>query len=718
MRLLSTVGAIAALVGSTLACDSCYGRSEPNAHVRQVKRMQPSAPNATSLPRSPLAWGQLNFLHTTDTHGWLEGHIKEKNYGADWGDYKSFVRRMRQKAERLDVDLLIVDTGDLHDGNGDSDAESPDGSLTNPIFEQVDFDVLTIGNHELYISDIAYLTADSFAKYYGGKYVSSNVQIFNNQTGQYQNIANQYRYFTTKHGIRIMAFGVLYDFTGNSNASKVTKAADMIQQPWFATAVNYTKPIDLFLLIGHNPLRTSSGSTLTTVQAAIRASRPDVPIQLFGGHSHVRDFAVYDEGATGLESGRYCETLGFLSMSGIKAPKYRGVENPAGVPNPSMKATVVSSTVSAPKTTTTLITREAAATTSVSGYSAPSSSGLDPFADLVYFRRYLDWNRLTFAYHAKGSQSKTFDTKKGEQVSASISSLRTELNLTKLYGCAPQTWCLSCAPFGSSGNIFTLLETALAATVVNKSRANIPRIILINTGGIRFDLVEGPFTFDDGFIVSPFRDGFQFFSEVPWANAKQILSITNTAAFSKRDAEPKSIPETLDWEARDISPRNLGFGPLTGGDNCVDASLHAHSEMLARRDANAKYRTNKQLKTRGLVTRQNLTLAPGYTTTDDFGSDGDDTIHSPIPHYPQPNNIQANASLPTDGSDPTAVDVIFLDYIATSDIIPALAMTGLNYTVSQVQQYLDPSFSTNTYLPAYAMMAPAWQLNVPNCPVG
>ena len=52
---------------------------------------------------------------------------------------------MQHTAGNLGVDLLLVDTGDLHDGNGDSDAESPDGSLTNPIFENVDYDVLTIG---------------------------------------------------------------------------------------------------------------------------------------------------------------------------------------------------------------------------------------------------------------------------------------------------------------------------------------------------------------------------------------------------------------------------------------------------------------------------------------------------------------------------------------------------------------------------------------------
>lgn len=47
----------------------------------------------------------------TDTHGWLEGHLTETNYGADWGDVVSFTARMRAKAKELGVDLLLVDTG-------------------------------------------------------------------------------------------------------------------------------------------------------------------------------------------------------------------------------------------------------------------------------------------------------------------------------------------------------------------------------------------------------------------------------------------------------------------------------------------------------------------------------------------------------------------------------------------------------------------------------
>lgn len=46
------------------------------------------------------------------THVFLqEGHLKEQNYGADWGDYVSFVKDMRAKAKAYNVDLLLVDTG-------------------------------------------------------------------------------------------------------------------------------------------------------------------------------------------------------------------------------------------------------------------------------------------------------------------------------------------------------------------------------------------------------------------------------------------------------------------------------------------------------------------------------------------------------------------------------------------------------------------------------
>ncbi|KAJ4355363.1 uncharacterized protein N0V89_003379 [Didymosphaeria variabile] len=667
--MLSRIITAAIATRAVLACDSCYGEPEHDVVLtRHVRRMQPDAQNATSGPKAPLEWGQINFLHTTDTHGWLEGHIKEQNYGADWGDFVSFTKGMKQKAKHLGVDLLLVDTGDLHDGAGLSDATKPNGNVSNAIFENIDYDLLTIGNHELYVTEIAYETFTNFSKVYGDKYLTSNVQISNPATGQWEYIGKKYRYFTTEQGLRIMAFGVLFDFTGNSNVSKVIKAAELVQQQWFLDAVNYTEPIDLFVVTGHNPVRRNdTSSTIGKVVDAIRKVHPDTPIQAFGGHSHIRDFAVYDTKATGLESGRYCETLGWLALSGIESSGY-GTMAPSGVPNPTRKP----------------IPPKANATSS----GASSSNGT---SDLLVARRYLDWNRLTFAYHAEGSQKyTTFDTAKGKNTTNEITSYRQSLNLTSLYGCAPQSYCQTCKPFLADGNLFGLLQTALSTVVINETRKDTPRLIIINTGSVRFDLAKGPFTYDDSFIVSPFDDAFQFIPDVPYSQASKVLGILNAGAFQKK---------------RDLSTADFNFAPvLADRDICIDPPL-THASGMAKR-SNAR-----------IIRRQAADPSPGYTTKDDFGTDGDDTIHKAIPRYSQPNDLQANASFPTDGSLPETVDLVFLDFIA-SYIVSALngADVGGNYSLSDVSYYLPKEFTTNSYLPAYAKVA--WQENVPDCPVG
>jgi len=38
---------------------------------------QPSAPSPIAAPLRDIKWGKLNFLHTTDIHGWWGGHLQE-----------------------------------------------------------------------------------------------------------------------------------------------------------------------------------------------------------------------------------------------------------------------------------------------------------------------------------------------------------------------------------------------------------------------------------------------------------------------------------------------------------------------------------------------------------------------------------------------------------------------------------------------------------------
>jgi hypothetical protein len=63
----------------------------------------------------------------------------------------------------------------------------------------------------------------------------------------------------------------------------------------------------------------------------------------------------------------------------------------------------------------------------------------------------------------------------------------------------------------------------MATIIVNPDRADKARYIYTNTGGIRFDMVKGPFTYDDNFIVSPFRDAFFYVPDVPYDIASTLL---------------------------------------------------------------------------------------------------------------------------------------------------------------------------------------------------
>ncbi|KAI0379842.1 Metallo-dependent phosphatase-like protein [Hypomontagnella monticulosa] len=650
MRFLNSVSAlgIACSVRTSLACSSCYGPTNHVEHVRHVKRMQPDAINATYGPTRALEWGQLNFLHTTDTHGWLEGHLKEGNYGADWGDFVSFTTRFKHQAGNMGVDLLVVDTGDLHDGAGLSDATTPDAEISMKVFDKVEYDLLTIGNHELYLADVAYQTLDEISTYWGDKYLTSNVQILNRQTKEWQYIGKTHRYFVTQHGLRVMAFGVLFDFTGNTNVSKVIPAKTMVTQQWFLDAINTPEPVDVFVVLGHNPARASDRtSTFPVVFNAIRAVHPDTPIQFLGGHSHIRDFAVFDSSSTSLESGRYCETLGWVSMSGFdsKNSGYIGIQpGPAGVPNPSRKAT---------------------------------QNSTSPF---VYSRRYLDWNRRTFEYHAATWYDHSFDYNSGLAVSAEVTKYREQLKLGQVYGCVPQDYCMTCAPFNSSGNIFPVLSDALSVAVVNESRQDIPRYIIANTGSVRFDMYKGPFTYDDKFIVSPFLDIFLYIPEVPYALASKLLDSLNNAGASQK--------------------RDLGAMPIER-DTCVDP---LPSRFGAKRGEHHGLPE--------ITRRQVVDLVPGYTTKDDFGTDGDDTAHSAITHYEIPDFFQGTGGF-DDSGVADVVDVVFVDFIE-SDV---LAILGSNYSSSDVSYYIDANFTTQDYLPLYVTKSEAFQAGLPNCTV-
>ncbi|GAV99245.1 vacuolar protein [Lentinula edodes] len=463
------------------ACSDEHAHDHSHAHQ---KRLFPQT--QLTKPTRPLEWGELNIIHTTDTHGWLLGHqhasFPEPNYSGDLGDFASFVQHMKQLAIEKDVDLLLVDSGDLHDGTGLSDgfpAGGIDAHDANQFIKQLPYDIMAIGNHELYDYINTWDMYTNFVPALDGKYLSSNVNITvfdaNNNTIDVP-VGNRFRKFTTRKGRKITSLGVLYDFTGNDVNTTVQSVADMVKEQWFAEAI--AEEPDVFLLVGHMPV---SRDDWPTVFNAVRAVHAETPIIILGGHSHIRDCNQPDGRSMALESGRYMETIGWLSAN------------------------------------------------------LGSSSDVNAKNNISFSRRYLDQNRVTYKYHSQQSNN-SFDTREGQNITQGLLDLGVKYDLSMLFGIAPQDFTISRDPYPSNGSSLTLFinEAAPYSLTLNNTRANISNIMITNSGSQRFDIYSGTFDKNDQISASPFTDAFMFIKDLPLGVAQEVLPALNAAGADER----------------------------------------------------------------------------------------------------------------------------------------------------------------------------------------
>lgn len=575
-----------------------------------ARAMQPSAAKPVAAPMRDLQWAQLNFLHTTDTHGWHGGHLQESQYSADWGDYVSFTHHMRNKADEQSVDLLVVDTGDRVEGNGLYDASRPKGQYTYDIFKEQDVDIICTGNHELYLDDTATREWNQTVPNFKDNYLASNLDYIDPKTGEAVPMAPRYKKFQTKNQkLNVVAFGFLFDFTGNANNTIVQPVSKTIKEEWFQNAIR-EKP-DVFVVIGHIGLRMDE---IKQIYNEIRKQNWFTPLAFFAGHAHVRDAISLDAKTFGIASGRYFETIGWMSIDGI-AKKSKEVE-----------------------------------TTAVS-----------------FNRRYID-NNLLGLYHHTGLNESTFPTEHGRNVSELIAKARTALDLDQKFGCAPQDYWMARTKYPSNDSVFTLLDQQVLPDIIAKeSRKDIPRLAIINTGAIRFDIFKGPFTLDTTYIVSPFQSKMAYIPDVPYSAAKKVLPLLNSEG---------QILDQPAFDARMMGPPEQWL--IT--EDIVYTTPTPVEHMLQGGDQ----------KTLGDA-QDDPDLVGGYTTKDDIGTDGDDAVHAPINFHTQPNCIQAKIGMPAEG-EPETVDLVFTDFI-TPWVIMALKFSGGDYNETSVQLWEEAPFT-------------------------
>ena len=270
-------------------------------------RVPPIAAADASSSLAPLL-NDVNILIVTDTHSWIGGHGQhESHHDADYGDVLSFHSHLTTLADESQ-DVWFVMNGDFMHGTGLS-TDPPEFII--PLLEQMPWDVLNIGNHELYDdSTINYITQkDGFVDYWDGRYLTSNTVHVNTTSS----IGERYR-FLQGSTYTLLSFGFLYNMEDPCPTAHVETVEEVVNSTWFEhVLLGNEGSFDAILMLAH---MDAESPLLTVLLDKIRSICGDsMTVQFVTGHSHERKYIELDDYSTSFEAGRYLDTLGFVSFS-------------------------------------------------------------------------------------------------------------------------------------------------------------------------------------------------------------------------------------------------------------------------------------------------------------------------------------------------------------------------------------------------------------------
>ncbi|KAM0786669.1 hypothetical protein ACM66B_002117 [Microbotryomycetes sp. NB124-2] len=616
--------------------------SHESQQIRLLSQPDASPPTTADWPYRPLPWGDINILATTDTHGWLMGHERgEGAYSGDWGDLFSFHARLKEQARKKGVDLLMVDSGDRVDGNGLVDGEPPEhvkGWTAMSFFNEMPYDIVTTGNHELYKYPTAVATKDRLVSHFGERYVTSNVNLtVTNRDGLQESspLGHRFRKFTTEMGRNVTAFGPLFNFRAHDKGIAVQAPSDMVKEQWFIDAIRDMPA--LFLLVGHMSVRREPDSEWTAVVKAIRKVHPTTPIAIFGGHHHIRDCTQEDPWSMSLAAGRYMETIGFMSITGVDKPHGNKIE---------------------------------------------------------FNRRYLDQNRHTYAYHAGDD----FDTAKGKDISKRLTGTAKQFNLTLKFGEAPQSYYLYRYLPWSRKSILNLMTSDVLPSLIRRPDRLYESVTILNTGSVRFDIFKGDFTRNDQWIILPFTNHFLFVPAVKYSVVKKLLPYLNLVGEHHITSSSLAFNNTITIDSLQITEsariEHIYRQSLTQSANLFYASSIAHSAH----DMSLGYVTYDECDDLGDDTRHRpLPIAPQpiFVSTalparrsDAYSSRGRSGVAAVLSD--------------DDKEDEQLVDVVFFDFIKPDilNALNYLQKDKV-YREEDVQLYME-ELTANTLMQEYA----------------
>ena len=448
-----------------------------------------------------IPFGDINLVVLTDVHSWVGGHRGNgpDNLDASYGDVVSFFEQLKDYCynnnatteNKCDGDLWLVQNGDFIDGTGLS--MDGDAHALMSILEQIPFDVLNTGNHDLYQdSVISQMRKGGFLEYWGPRHLASNVYMNDSIQPHKEPMSNRFHVLNGKKST-VLVFGFIYNLPDPSDLVVVQAVEEAVQESWFVDALRETSiGYDAILVMLHAGIDDPSVEVIRTAIRNITQDSVDpegnLPIQFVAGHTHMRRYAIADPQSKVVESGKYMDTVGWISF-----PNAETIRN-----------------------------------------EKQGSNVTDLFQHV-----FLDANRgiLRESLGIPTSQNveysgddDVFQTSLGKKVATYIEETRDSLGLAKEIGCAPSDYNLEESMLHDN-SLWRLFRDELGPHVLtnpqlmnnNSSEASTGnRVLFMSQDSWRFGLYEGKLTVDDVIAVSPFDEPIYRVSVLPCLSIRDL----------------------------------------------------------------------------------------------------------------------------------------------------------------------------------------------------
>lgn len=479
---------------------------------------------ATSPYDITLPLGEINVVVVTDVHSWVGGHgFHEPNSTADYGTVISFVERLRERVAATSInnttnhDVWFVMNGDWIDGTGL--AMNGDPSKLIPILERMPYDAMNVGNHELYKNSVISKASETagLIESFGHRYLSSNV-VHNNSVDA-SPLGYTHRILSGKNA-RVLTMGFLFNMTNADDLVTVRPVEDVLHDDWFIQAVSDTDSYDAILILAHMDVRDPLCELL--FQRIRQLAGSTMPIQFITGHTHRRDYHVWDEYSTSFEAGRYLDTVGFVSFP--------------------TKTTILENRKRQRKTVEELNQTSFAPINSTSATANP-----------LFQHVFMDADPRALA-QALGISTTELQTERGNEQSEFIHRIQKEMGLLEVIGCSKQHYLLNRSLYDSDSlwgyfqNI--VVPHRFASPAVDSNVA-----ILFGNGGWRYELYPGDVRLDDAIGVSPFNNSLYVWKKIP---IPFILELNRTLTIHPDDVYPY-LPEFVLAFSKPLDPKKQNY---------------------------------------------------------------------------------------------------------------------------------------------------------------